>query len=159
MGFLGLGLLQLTVCAAVDKFSLSRSQVCWYAIIISGVIQPHNHDSSRTNSMREFIWRRESFGAFRAICLPAIITAIVHKKREYVITQVLVYVSHVEEKNKKLEERGQTSNFRNVCGKQTNRRKDGSNLTFTAMKNVNPPPPFPKKRPSSNCPPADCSPS
>lgn len=133
-------LLQLTVVLLLISSASSRSQVCWYAIIICAVIQPHNHDSSRTNSMREFIWRRESFRAFRAVCLPAIITAIVHKK-ECVITQVLVYVLHVEEKNKsrKWGRGGEQYKFRNECRKQTNRQKDRSNLTFNAMKNINTP--------------------
>lgn len=107
-----ISLLQLVVVVLMMISSASsRSQVCWYAIIICAVIQPHNHDSSRTNSMREFIWRRESFRAFRAVCLPAIITAIVHKKRVCDYSGVCVHVSHVEEKNKSKEKRKREKKF------------------------------------------------
>lgn len=120
----GISLLQLVVVLLLISSASSRSQVCWYAIIICAVIQPHNHDSSRTNSMREFIWRRESFRAFRAVCLPAIITAIVHKK-EYVITQVRVHVLHVEEKKKSKEKGEKKYNLgMNVECKQTDRKTD-----------------------------------
>lgn len=117
-------LLQLTVVLLLISSASSRFQVCWYAIIICAVIQPHNHNSSRTNSMREFIWRRESFRAFRAVCLPAIITAIVHKK-EYVITQVLVYVTCRREKSKQGVGKRWGEKLRmNAESKQTDRKTD-----------------------------------
>lgn len=153
----GISLLQLVVVLLLISSASSRSQVCWYAIIICAVIQPHNHDSSRTNSMREFIWRRQSFRAFRAVCLPAIITAIVHKK-EYVITQVCVHVLHVEEKKKSKEKGEKKYNLgMNVECKQTDRKTDQiwpsmqwktTPTTISTKKK--------KKKPATlHCPPAD----
>lgn len=116
----GISLLQLVVVLLLISSASSRSQVCWYAIIICAVIQPHNHDSSRTNSMREFIWRRQSFRAFRAVCLPAIITTIVHKKRVCDYSGACACVTCGGEKEKQGEE-GKEIQFRNECRMQTNR--------------------------------------
>lgn len=151
----GISLLQLVVVLLLISSASSRSQVCWYAIIICAVIQPHNHDSSCTNSMREFIWRRESFWAFRAVCLPAIITAIVHKK-EYVITQVRVHVLHVEKKKKSKEKGEKKYNLgMNVECKQTDRKTD--QIWPSMQWKTTPHDHLYKKNPCypSNCPPAD----
>lgn len=72
------GFQRLTVQLFWVSSPSSCSQVCWYAIIICAVIQPHNHGSSRTNSTREFSWSHSRL--LQSMCLPVIIIVIVHKK-------------------------------------------------------------------------------